>query len=109
MRENIIHRQTKQSNVASYILMILILLFAMGLFNTAAYARSDKSAQMERMRLQFESAITAGDVSKAKQIWDSVDSQFTNRHEDKPTAHTVIFGGGAVFRSEEHTSELQSH
>ncbi len=80
---------------------ILMLMLTVGLFHSAAYARSNNSQQMERMKLQFDAAITAGDVNKAKQIWSSIDSQFSNEHLDKMTARSVIFGGGALFRREQ--------
>jgi len=80
---------------------ILMVTLTIGLFHSVAYARSNDSQQMERMKVQFDAAITAGDVNKAKEIWGSIDSQFSNDHLDKMTARTVIFGGGALFRWEQ--------
>ncbi len=80
---------------------ILIVMLTVGLFHSTVYARSNNSQQMERMKLQFDAAITAGDVNKAKEIWGSIDGQFSNDHLDKMTARTVIFGGGALFRREQ--------
>ncbi len=81
--------------------IILIVMLTVGLFHNAAYARSSNSQQMDRMKVQFDAAITAGDVNKAKQIWGRIDSQFSNEHLDKMTARSVIFGGGALFRREQ--------
>jgi len=90
----------KQFNIFGFWLKLpLLVILAVGLFSSAAMAKSDNSKLMDKIKVEFDQAIKDGDSNKAKAIWASIDRSFSDKY-DKLTAKSMAFGGGTIIWQE---------
>jgi len=89
-----------ESRILRLAICMMAVMFMGGVVAHSAYAESHNEQLKQRMKAEFDTAITTGDVDKARQIWSSIDSQFSDRF-DRLAARAVIYGGGAWARGDQ--------
>lgn len=89
-----------ESRILRLAICMMALMLMGGVFAQSAYAESHGEQLEQRMKAEFDTAITTGDVNRARQIWGSIDSQFSDRF-DRLAARAIIYGGGALMRGDQ--------